>query len=132
MQRCHACSGAHNLAIAARLASHDALPDSMMLAASTGCCGRSARKLTRLSPGSDSPHVFIRPHRRCSARDKGDEPKNPRALSKPLRGVLLSMLVGTQFCRALEPNSNFCDTYKNGLFQRQKGSLTCPPVPSYG
>jgi hypothetical protein len=30
------CSGAHNLAIAARLASMGALPDSMMLAASTG------------------------------------------------------------------------------------------------
>ena len=33
---CKACSGAHNLAIAARLASIGALPDSMMLAASTG------------------------------------------------------------------------------------------------
>jgi len=36
MRRCQSCSGAHNLAIAARLASIGALPDSMMLAASTG------------------------------------------------------------------------------------------------
>jgi hypothetical protein len=35
MRRCQACSGAHNLAIAARLASIGALPASMMLAAST-------------------------------------------------------------------------------------------------
>jgi len=73
MRRCQVCSGAHNLAIAARLASIGALPDSMMLAASTGCCGRNTRKLTRLSTGSDSPRAFIRPHRRCSARDNGKE-----------------------------------------------------------
>jgi hypothetical protein len=36
MQRCQSRSGAHNLAIAARLDSIDALPGSMMLAASTG------------------------------------------------------------------------------------------------
>jgi len=36
MRRYHVCWGAHNLAIAARLASRDALPGSMMLAASTG------------------------------------------------------------------------------------------------
>jgi len=36
MRRCQNRSGAHNLAIAARLASIGALPDSMMLAASTG------------------------------------------------------------------------------------------------
>jgi hypothetical protein len=36
MRRCQACSGAHNLAIAARLAPLGALPDSMMLAASIG------------------------------------------------------------------------------------------------
>jgi hypothetical protein len=36
MRRCQSRSGAHNLAIAARLASIVALPDSMMLAASTG------------------------------------------------------------------------------------------------
>jgi hypothetical protein len=36
MRRCQARSGAHNLAIAARLASPGALPDSTMLAASTG------------------------------------------------------------------------------------------------
>jgi hypothetical protein len=51
MRRCQICSGAHNLAIAARLASFDALPDSTMLAASTGCCGRSTRKLARRSLG---------------------------------------------------------------------------------
>ena len=42
------CSGAHNLSIAARLASRAALPGSTMLAASTGCSGRSARKLASL------------------------------------------------------------------------------------
>ena len=36
MQCCSARSGAHNLAIAARLTSHCALPDSMMLASSSG------------------------------------------------------------------------------------------------
>jgi hypothetical protein len=36
MRRCQSRSGAHNLAIAARLASMGALPDSMLLAASTG------------------------------------------------------------------------------------------------
>jgi len=36
MRRSQARSGAHNLAIAARLASIGAFPDSMMLAASTG------------------------------------------------------------------------------------------------
>jgi len=36
MRRCQACSGAHNLAIAARLASLAALPANTMLAASTG------------------------------------------------------------------------------------------------
>jgi len=36
MRRCQPRSGAHNLAIAARLASLAALPDSTMLAASTG------------------------------------------------------------------------------------------------
>jgi hypothetical protein len=36
MQRCQACSGAHNLTIAVRLASPDALPASTMLAASAG------------------------------------------------------------------------------------------------
>jgi len=36
MLRCQACSGAHNLTIAAPLASLDALPDSMILAASPG------------------------------------------------------------------------------------------------
>jgi hypothetical protein len=74
MRRCQACSGAHNLTIAARLASLGALPDSMMLAASTGCCGRSARKLAACalaSADSDSPCAYFRPPRRCSARDKG-------------------------------------------------------------
>jgi len=41
MPRCQACSGAHNLAIAARLASPGALPDNTMLAASPGLCGRA-------------------------------------------------------------------------------------------
>ena len=44
-------SGAHNLAIAPRLASVGALSDNMMLAASTGCHGRSTRKLAPLSAG---------------------------------------------------------------------------------
>jgi hypothetical protein len=44
-------SGAHNLAIAPRLASVGALSDNMMLAASNGCYGRSTRKLTRLRQG---------------------------------------------------------------------------------
>jgi len=48
---CQPCSGAHNLAIAPRLASVGALSDSMMLAASTGWCGRSARKLALLFAG---------------------------------------------------------------------------------
>jgi len=47
MRRCQVCSGAHNLKIAARLASLGALPDSTRLAASPGLCGRSTRKLTR-------------------------------------------------------------------------------------
>jgi len=48
MRRCQTCSGAHNLAIAARLAPSGVLPDSTMLAASTACGGRSARKLASL------------------------------------------------------------------------------------
>jgi len=71
MRCCQACSGAHNLAIAARLASHDALPDNTMLAASTGFTGRSTRKLARLYAGSNSPRAFFRPLRRCSAQGKG-------------------------------------------------------------
>jgi hypothetical protein len=48
MRRCQACSGAHNLTIAVRLATPDALPAITMLAASTGCVGRSTRKLASL------------------------------------------------------------------------------------
>jgi hypothetical protein len=48
MRRCQTCAGAHNLAIAARLASSGVLPDSTMLAASAGCGGRSTRKLASL------------------------------------------------------------------------------------
>jgi hypothetical protein len=70
MRRCQFRSDAHNLTIAPRFALIGALPDSMMLAASTGWCGRSARKLTRLAAGADSPRAFSRPPRRCSARDK--------------------------------------------------------------
>jgi hypothetical protein len=44
MQRCQACSGAHNLAIAARLAALDALPDSMILAASTDLTTRRIKR----------------------------------------------------------------------------------------
>jgi len=56
---CIACSGAHNLTIAARLASLCALPDGMMLAASPGLLGRSARKLTLLSAGlRQSAHFY--------------------------------------------------------------------------
>ena len=46
MLRCQACSGAHNLAIAARLASLDALPDSMTLAASTDWAARRIKRDT--------------------------------------------------------------------------------------
>ncbi|MDJ0810240.1 MAG: hypothetical protein QNJ01_09070, partial [Desulfobacterales bacterium] len=45
---CPVCSVAHNRSIAARLASRDALPDSMMLASLTGLFGRRARKLASL------------------------------------------------------------------------------------
>jgi hypothetical protein len=41
MRRCQACSGAHNLMIAARLALPGALPDSTMLAASPGLLARA-------------------------------------------------------------------------------------------
>jgi len=44
MHRCQACSGAHNLAIAARLAALDALPDSMILAASTDLTTRRIKR----------------------------------------------------------------------------------------
>jgi len=46
MLRCQACSGAHNLAIAARLPAIDALPDSMILAASPGLATRRAVRST--------------------------------------------------------------------------------------
>jgi hypothetical protein len=39
-----ACSGAHNLTIAARLASLDALPDNMILAASPGLATRRVKR----------------------------------------------------------------------------------------
>jgi len=55
MRRCQACSGAHNLAIAARLASPGALPDSTMLAASTGCFGRRVSELASLKPACGEP-----------------------------------------------------------------------------
>ena len=56
---CIACSGAHNLTIAGRLASLYALPGGMMLAALPGLCGRSARKLTLLSAGlRQSAHFY--------------------------------------------------------------------------
>jgi len=73
MRRCQACSGAHNLAIAARLASPGALPDNTMLAASRGLCGRRTRKLALFLAGSNSPRAYFRPHRQCSARDNGKE-----------------------------------------------------------
>jgi len=44
MLRCQACSGAHNLTIAARLAALDALPDSMILAASLGLATRRVKR----------------------------------------------------------------------------------------
>jgi len=46
MLRFQACSGAHNLAIAARIASLDALPDSMILAASPGLATRRIKRDT--------------------------------------------------------------------------------------
>jgi hypothetical protein len=60
MRRYQACSGAHNLAIAARLASLGALPDSTMLAASPGLCGRSTRKIARLRFGFDGLRQAVR------------------------------------------------------------------------
>jgi len=35
--------------------------------------GRRTRKLARHAADSDSPRSFSRPHRRCSARDKGNQ-----------------------------------------------------------
>jgi acetylornithine/succinyldiaminopimelate/putrescine aminotransferase len=64
---CKACSGTHNLAIAALLASHYALPGSIILAASSGFSGRSMRKLASLKQSAR----FFRPRHRCSARGKG-------------------------------------------------------------
>ena len=53
---------------------------------------RPARaELTRLSTGSNSPRAFIRPHRRCSARDKGDEPQNSKGVLKPPSGDYLRL-----------------------------------------
>jgi hypothetical protein len=46
MLRYQACSGAHNLTIAARLAALDALPDSMILAASPGLATRRVKRET--------------------------------------------------------------------------------------
>ncbi|MDJ0809591.1 MAG: hypothetical protein QNJ01_05780 [Desulfobacterales bacterium] len=48
MRRCPLRSGAHNQSIAARLASMDALPDSMMLASTSGCCERVSRERAAL------------------------------------------------------------------------------------
>ena len=48
IRRSNACSGAHNRVIAARLASHCALPDSMILASSSGLFERGSRKLVAL------------------------------------------------------------------------------------
>ena len=67
MRCCKACSSTHNLMIAALLASHYALPGSIILAASSGFSGRSMRKLASFK---QSAH-FFRPCRRCSARVKG-------------------------------------------------------------
>jgi hypothetical protein len=46
MLRCQACSDAHNLTIAVRLASLDALPDSLILAASPGLATRRVKRDT--------------------------------------------------------------------------------------
>ncbi len=67
MRRCNACSGAHNLTIAARLTSRCALPDSMMLASSSGFTMGARRNSLR----SNRPTRFFRPYLRCSARSKG-------------------------------------------------------------
>jgi hypothetical protein len=47
---CKACSGTHNLAIAAHLASRCALPGSIILASSTGLCSWRMRNLALLRP----------------------------------------------------------------------------------
>ena len=70
MPCCKACSGAHNLAIAARLASLGALPDSMMLAASYGSAGRSRRNSLR----SNSRRAFIARSPDAQPRDNGERP----------------------------------------------------------
>ncbi|MDJ0668726.1 MAG: hypothetical protein QNJ61_15690, partial [Desulfobacterales bacterium] len=71
MQRCSACSGAHNRSIAARLASRAALPDNMMLASASGCQDRRVSEPPRLSAGSNRPTRLFRTRPRCSARGKG-------------------------------------------------------------
>jgi len=110
MRRCQANSGAHNLAIAACLTTLGALPDSTMLAASSGLCGRRTRKLARRSTGSNSPRAFFRPHRRCSARDKRDSKNSlelynayPLGLPEALRTaseniILLPVVLQFSYC----------------------------------
>jgi hypothetical protein len=59
MRCCRTPAGAHNLTIAARLVSSDALPASTMLAAATGCDGRSTRKLVPLAAGRKQSACFF-------------------------------------------------------------------------
>jgi len=78
MRRCQICSGAHNQAIAARLPSFGALPNRTMIAASTGCRVRSARKLAPPSAELRQPARFIPsapPMRGAGQREAG----NPKA-----------------------------------------------------
>ena len=92
--RCYpSCSGAHNLAIVARLTSISALPASMMLAASTCLSGRSTRKLTRLAAGSDSPRAISRPPHRCSARVKGRSKRHYGVIPPIRRGDTYNLLL---------------------------------------
>ena len=68
MRRYKARSGAHNQAIAARLALPRALPDGMMLVSASGFLNEARGDSLR----SNRPTRSNRPCHRCSARDKGD------------------------------------------------------------
>ena len=87
-------------------------------------CGRRTRKLACLSARSDSPRVFIRPHRRCSARDKGNNPNG-------LTVVFLPQLLGGTKDTGSALGYTLCSVFAFPFNPRPLGSLNPQDRPKF-
>ena len=109
MRRYQSRSGAHNLAIAARLAARDALPGTTMLAAPTGCVGRRPWKLARLRRTQAVRAHFVGCISDAQRGTKGNiKPKKLQFDLKPVRLFSLNLKCRTaSFVKPREENSYF-------------------------